>query len=469
VNRALALLTDELGSPDPRQGYARLKQTVADVLSGIDPRIQVVRTEYFNHSRVPDMLVRWPAWPSDYDRYLYLRTTENLSELAEDMEALQPGDRAIVLCLGVLPDTARESSSLQERAHQRGILLMDVPSVMTLTQHEPEAESDRQMNAQLLGFGSGVLDRSAAEAFRRQVERLRLPSNNRFSLDALAEAAQVVVERLGSIVRLANYPDTPMDAWRRPDPLRALTDPPSEEITLLLERAATDPAVLDENAGRIRLERLLAERIPPAAMLQALVRANIDGWTSRACAVSLGYDRTVPERWRWSVADGSLNLRGSEFALHISSTAGSLRFRSELEMPSLEEVQGRARSANVRLARVSLVRGAQSLEYGGKGDVLVPNVLAQLAGNLGPGAQVSRVDVLTSSGAVIRCAYATGRATVTSPRTGTSVPELAFAAACLLADVPESDVSALAEELGLIRGLDQDRQDASDDMTGGSR
>ena len=108
-------------------------------------------------------------------------------------------------------------------------------------------------------------------------------------------------------------------------------------------------------------------------------------------------------------------------------------------------------SAGVRLTRVTLKRGAQTVAYGGASDVLVPSVLSQIENSLGLGSLVSRAEVLTPSGTNIRLLFGSGQATVVSPRAGTRLSELAFLAPRLLLDLDETEVDTLADLLGQSR------------------
>ena len=65
-----AAVKQALGSSNLVTAAADVKQLVCDELARVDPDADIRRTDYFNHTYIPDVVVRWG---SDAPREVYLR------------------------------------------------------------------------------------------------------------------------------------------------------------------------------------------------------------------------------------------------------------------------------------------------------------------------------------------------------------------------------------------------------------
>jgi hypothetical protein len=81
IRRALELA-------DSAQMIVELKDAVADEVAAIDPELTIKRTDYFNHTFVPDLVLSW----SGGERPLFLRRRVLSSEVAEDVDRLGKRD-----------------------------------------------------------------------------------------------------------------------------------------------------------------------------------------------------------------------------------------------------------------------------------------------------------------------------------------------------------------------------------------
>ena len=86
---------DALLDRNPRESEHRVKEAVADALHVFDPSATVKVTSYFNHTWAPDMVLTWGR----VERPVFLRFTDNLPELGEDIELL---DRLDPLVFGAM-------------------------------------------------------------------------------------------------------------------------------------------------------------------------------------------------------------------------------------------------------------------------------------------------------------------------------------------------------------------------------
>lgn len=108
VEQSISQAMDE---PDDRMMFTRVKDIVARHLRRMDPGATVTKTEFFNHTHVPDMVLEWPSRPRTPRRFIYLRTTSDQRELEDDLHRLPRADRPVLLALGQLP-TARQQGDL---------------------------------------------------------------------------------------------------------------------------------------------------------------------------------------------------------------------------------------------------------------------------------------------------------------------------------------------------------------------
>lgn len=76
----------EYDSPDRR--IDSLKTSVSNILRSGDPSIRVKKTEYFNHTFAPDLVLTWPD--EKQERLVFLRTNPNPEWLAADLRIIAP-------------------------------------------------------------------------------------------------------------------------------------------------------------------------------------------------------------------------------------------------------------------------------------------------------------------------------------------------------------------------------------------
>ncbi|MFE9098054.1 hypothetical protein, partial [Streptomyces sp. NPDC007264] len=160
VEQSISQAMDE---PDDRMMFTRVKDIVARHLRRMDPGATVTKTEFFNHTHVPDMVLEWPGRPRTPRRFIYLRTTSDQRELEDDLHRLPRDDRPVLLALGQLP-TARQQGDLPPFSGGSTALLLDASALGAL---QPADDSPRSC----LEFGSRVwCDASEPEHRTTQVQ-----------------------------------------------------------------------------------------------------------------------------------------------------------------------------------------------------------------------------------------------------------------------------------------------------------
>lgn len=79
-------LEDALQVEDSAESVRRVKDIVSAALLVADPSVRVTRTEYFNHTYVPDLVVEWPSRGVDCLRRVYLRATQDPEQIEIDVK-----------------------------------------------------------------------------------------------------------------------------------------------------------------------------------------------------------------------------------------------------------------------------------------------------------------------------------------------------------------------------------------------
>src|SRR4051794_34268958 len=83
----------------------RVHGAVLERLVELDPTVKIERTNYFNHSFVPDFVMTWPEANSKQSRDIFLRYDLESAQAAGDVSALG-GDGGVLLSLDTDTDVA---------------------------------------------------------------------------------------------------------------------------------------------------------------------------------------------------------------------------------------------------------------------------------------------------------------------------------------------------------------------------
>lgn len=161
---------------DDRAYISRVKEVVRAQISSFDPAATVDDTHYFNHSAIPDFVVRWPGERGE--RKVYLRDSYEAIAAAQDEEYLASMEPMLLSLDGsvepfdVLEQRAdsaareigaldRPSSLKNPRTLVTDVGAVDVISRIEANEHSPVSELIR---ANLVRGGRGVIDESRAES-----------------------------------------------------------------------------------------------------------------------------------------------------------------------------------------------------------------------------------------------------------------------------------------------------------------
>ena len=160
---------DALGVKAPEESQQRIQEAVARRIDELSPGAAIKRTGYFNHSWVPDLVVKWREGE---DRPVYLRLDVRDPSFDEDLGYLAE-ERPFFLDLidghSAAPDSERDFD-LSKALAQKGrdsVLVSEVTAVDHLeSKVEKDAEAKKATREVVVG-GRGLLDGSAADSIMR--------------------------------------------------------------------------------------------------------------------------------------------------------------------------------------------------------------------------------------------------------------------------------------------------------------
>lgn len=445
---------------DPRESEHRVKETVADALSTFDPSATVKVTSYFNHTFAPDMVLSW----GKAERPVYLRFTDNLPELGEDIELLDRKD-PLVFGLSTPPAEAVQESRLDERSRAADILLTAPAAVEELFSRATPAATDRMLRNSLAHGGRGALvgkadanrlanslDTGFTAASRGQVDgtRLALSAIGDFFAEGQARRLNRVVQAVweGGGSRVDQYPG-------EPDLAAEVSD---LSLVYLLQYMDTADSAFWRGVGRaLTLDQLIALARADAAgrdSFQHLVNANLDVLRARACMVldMSMYDNEEPLALTWTVdlpvrdTPPALTLRGPAFHAFVTRKKDDLEPRLPPAAGGLSVAEFVERTASAHVAAVNASVGGSHISLSDDSGTTNTHFVQAATSGL-PNAQVDRATVSTPSGRItVDFAQRTGTGVT---RSDTLAADLLLATSSLLVDLTTEQRDALTRFLAV--------------------
>ncbi|MGW0485010.1 hypothetical protein [Nonomuraea sp. NPDC003214] len=437
----------EFDSPDQR--IDSLKTSVSNFLHSGDPSVRIRKTEYFNHTFAPDLVLGWPG--EKRERLVFLRTNPNPGWLAEDLKVIAPSHPILL----TLDDFAPHHSS---SAHERLILaakearaLITGPDAIEEFVSPQTPITSVLTNAVIRG-GVGLVDEreargatesaiagfSAAESLNAEPIRSALVTAERIldeeQANRFSRLYQAVWEGQGGA------PETFPSHRYLPGPLTGA------DLSLLLATLVTEDVQFWRRVGRgLQLEQIVALDPESGSSLSRLVEANLDRLLARGARV-FGQSAPAPmgQRADWRVERGCLTLRGDGWTAYFAVRSNDLPEYEERRGVSVDTLIDGVRQMGVRMTDVRIQQSnfAISIEAVGEADVVDSPDFGQLVARGDSVAQTAAIQM--PSGRNLIADFTTGTATGNTTATF-SLDELAQTAVRLLLElshrhVPDADV-----------------------------
>lgn len=161
-----AELNAALAVEDWQESISRVKSVVSNSFRTADKSVEVVRTEHFNHSNIPDLVLEWPDRGSSRRRYVYLRPTQDPDQIAEDVSN-HAADRPIFIHLSELrqveaPTPLAPSMELLSTAARSSQSLVTEISAVTRLSSSTSSPAARLLPSSVLRGGRGLIEEDQA-------------------------------------------------------------------------------------------------------------------------------------------------------------------------------------------------------------------------------------------------------------------------------------------------------------------
>jgi hypothetical protein len=166
-----------MASNNPHDIVTGVKQAVAEEVSSLSPDAQIIVTEYFNHTYMPDLVLEWTDGGRRGARPIFLRNDLRPELTGIELESLAPRE-PVMLSLTEYDEPAAVRSSLRERAREANhVLVTDMVSLADMAAPFADESSNelgrseppllRLVQANLLKGGRGLLTAHDAERLTR--------------------------------------------------------------------------------------------------------------------------------------------------------------------------------------------------------------------------------------------------------------------------------------------------------------
>lgn len=317
----------------------RVKTSVIEEMQRIDPSIKIEDTSYFNHSAIPDLVVRWTR---DADaRSVYLRGSYHAIIASRDTEFLRSG-RPILLALD--PDIQSSEPSdtpvspqilTEEAASSQSTLITDSDAMGTIGQPSDLTETPLGplVRANYLQGGKGFIDPVRAELLvtaGSQGEDSRIALEDVVRENFLPDAA-LRLQRTAQVIDVAlGRSATTEDGATAMITGGQLT---TVELRSILPWLMRQGGLTDDRSfwGRLgdlfdlgMLEGIAGDLVD--VDLTRLVAANARKWTSRRSYLGVSQDIDEPE----AAPDGAWMFKGKVLGASLSNQRVSIASKGSL-------------------------------------------------------------------------------------------------------------------------------------------
>ncbi|QLQ37913.1 hypothetical protein [Micromonospora robiginosa] len=445
-----AALRHALDFDTPDRRIDSLKTSVSNFLRSGDQSARVRKTEYFNHTFAPDLVLTWPD--ERRERLVFLRTNPNPEWLAADLKVIA-SSHPIML---TLDDSGSEKDStahelLVTAAKKARTLITDPDAIEEFV--SPRVPITSVLSNAVIRGGLGLIDEQAA---RGATESAIAGFSAAENLEAgPIRSALVAAEGMLDDEQANRFSRLYRAVWEGQGGTaenfpshRNLTGPlTGGDLSLLLATLTTADAHFWRRVGRsVRLEQVVALGAESGPNLGYLVEANLDRLLARGARVfgQSGASTSGGQRADWGIERDCLALRGDGWIAYFAARSNDLPPHEVRHGVSVTTLVEGIRQLGVRMTDVKVQQDnfAISIQAVGDADVVDSPDFGQLVDRGDSVAQAAAIAM--SSGRNLIADFVTGTA-MGHTNASFSLDELAQAAVRLLLElshrnVPDSDV-----------------------------
>ncbi len=355
----------EIRSIYVRDEYAnKVKAAVREYLEEMEGKTaEVEDTLYFNHSAIPDFVIRWDGGQKRRDFYIRASYAEIVA--ADEVVQIRSGD-PVFMSIDTkqsFQEAGFELSpvSLAHEARKSGHTLLTDPSAIS----EISSSADKVdplatlMKSNFLRGARGLVDEPVAEALIGARSRLEEGRVGDLIKEKFFEDAAFRMERTAAIMQWAKSgsgQDGPLESVLHGS--MSLEELQSILPWILREsRAPHDPNFWSQLGGMMTLEQLEEMAADIEGMnITPLVQANAHRWSAKRGYLGLNIsNEEAPRDGYWSFDHGTLGLNLQGLRIRLSVSGHKLRSRpgrSSLRWESVKQVLRDYRLQSVSLSGI---------------------------------------------------------------------------------------------------------------------
>jgi hypothetical protein len=322
-----------------------IKSAVIHELEQLDPGARITKTDYFNHSFAPDLVL---SWPDKSERSVYLRYNLLSTRAARDLELLG-GDKPVIFSLDSSHDDATVAEAIEPETQQAaGTLVTNAPAIDGFTDFGLVHADDSQVSVSdplinlfrrnVVRGGRGLLVSDTADRIQARPDSGNFEAEIEYINDfestvsgMFQEDAAFRLQRAASLVRVARTGEFDEDPQQvLASELRGTLSADELRVLLpyLLSRATAvnDQRFWNYLGSMISLENVeeLAEHLG-SFDLGDLVRANLYTWRAVRSMMSFDADSLdrsadeAPTAPSWSIDARMLCARAGRWKVHFTT------------------------------------------------------------------------------------------------------------------------------------------------------
>ncbi|MEU9178416.1 hypothetical protein AB0C90_16475 [Streptomyces sp. NPDC048550] len=443
-----------LDHPDPRQAVERVKDVVQRHLLEIHPQARIVRTDFFNHSYVPDLFMTWGSGARKAERRIYLRTSVDPALLASDVRLLERDHQPLVVPLGQIPPgPARDELTILAERHDA--LVLDPSGLGALPPHAVIRSAAALASEAIVEGGRGVMGRPQVETFLEAIgtgvegAREGRTDPTRVALTEITRRTNPATSRRMSTFMAAMWQGSGRSLADFPGPVPSHGALDETALSLLLaSQEIADVSFWARICPLVDTGTLLRTENANSANLQHLMRSAVRMWRAHVCMLVSRADEGAHARgglW-WAVDRGQLGLHGPGFVAYLAASRKDLRFPEEHPAPLLADVRARAGRFAIPLTSIRMLMTNRSIGYDAPGeDVTHDPQLDGISAALGQEEGVVEALALTPTRVPLRCSFTSRTASPPGARALVTFGELLGTTLRLFLDLDDDAASRLED------------------------
>lgn len=338
----------------PEEVIEGVKKAVADEIRRLDPLVKIRKTEYFNHSYVPDLVAVWRESGKEQERHIFIRGSLTSVVAGEDVIALADQNP---LLIGLSDDKGKVLSALRSQMPKSTrTLATNVSATGRITSQTFSGDSESQLSglvrANIVRGGRGILGDTEAQRIVAVENEEPAEALKAFQKTVAGLFVGATAERLNRTVGLLA---TFFEANPNAELLSQLREQPLADSELrvvlpyVLQRAedVASAEVWDALSANLTLEQI--ESMSGALVdldLTPLVRSAARTLVAGRSAVFLNLDPDLTEDEKdnlaafWTVRNGRLVADVHRWVLWMGSNARKIKGRDDGADARWDELDG---------------------------------------------------------------------------------------------------------------------------------